>query len=113
MKMTENLDGDAVLDLAESTSKEVLRTSYKISRGIVGSSLKRPRSLLEMPVFALPRFLLEVILIRLVGRCSEGEDVVRTEKKVALEAPFRGVRIADTASWLADVVEEAHTMAMV
>jgi hypothetical protein len=79
--MAEYLGSNAVAELAESTIEDVSRTSYTISSGIVGSSLKRPRTLLEGPVLTSPRFLLEAALILFVGRSSGGKGGGRTGKK--------------------------------
>ena len=87
-----------ISDSASYACNDVSRTSYTMSSGIVGSSLKRPRTLLESPVLTLPRFLLEVVLALFVGRSSGGKDVGRTEKKWR-KKPFS----PDLASWLAEV----------
>jgi hypothetical protein len=48
--MTKNLNVGP-LDVASITRQRKLRTSNKISKGIVGSSLKYPRPLLGRPTF--------------------------------------------------------------
>ena len=102
--MSKYLGSDAVPDLADfATSNDELRTSYIISRGIVGSSLKRPRTLLESPVLTILRSLLEVALALLVGCSSGSGDVERTEKN-GVRSNFRDACMADTALWLGDVV---------
>ena len=60
--MSENLDSDTFWAELISWPKDTSHTSYNISKGIVGSSLKRPRTLLEGPIF---KYLFDVILARL------------------------------------------------
>lgn len=99
--MPEYLNRDTVPDLASYVRNDAPRTSYTISSGIVGSSLKRPRTLLERPVLILRRFLLEVALALVVGRSSGGADVKGRTEKDSVRNPFGGACKADMASWLA------------
>ena len=78
--MSEDLGSDTV-GLADFARWDASRTSYKISKGIVGSSLKRPRTLLERPVLVFLWFLLGAVRARLVERLSRGKDMVWTLKK--------------------------------
>lgn len=87
--MSEYLDNDVISNLANSTNDDASRTSYTISSGIVGSSLKRPRTLLEGRALSLARLLLEVALALLAGRSSEGNGVSWTEKNGV--SPFHRV----------------------
>jgi|SRR6266850_2582722 len=102
--MSEYLSRDTVPDLASYARNDASRTSYTISSGIVGSSLKRPRTLLERPVLTLPRFLLELALALFVGRSSGGADVGGRTEKNSVRNPFRGACKTDMASWLAEAV---------
>jgi hypothetical protein len=102
--MSEYLSRDTVPDLASHARKDASRTSYTISSGIVGSSLKRPRTLLERPVLTLPRFLLELTLALFVGRSSGGADVEGRTERNSVRNPFRGACKADMASRPAEAV---------
>jgi hypothetical protein len=92
--MSEYLGRDTVPDSAIYATDDVSHTSYTISSGMVGSSLRRPRTLLERPDLTLPRFLLEVVRALFVERLSGGKDAGRTEKNI-MRSPFRDVGIAD------------------
>lgn len=87
--MSEYLNSDVSPNLASSANNDVSRTSYTISSGIVGSSLKRPRTLLEGRALSLVRLLFEVALALLGGRSSESDGVDRTEENGV--SPFRPV----------------------
>ena len=100
--MSKYLNSETVPDLASHARNDESRTSYIISNGIVGSSLKRPRTLLERPVLTLSRFLLEVALTLFAGRPSGGEDVGWRTEKIGVRNHFGGACKADTASWLAE-----------